>query len=184
MLGSMTTDEYLNLLRRIGWFEGLPPQAAMDVEANVRRTMNADEAPEPWPEPIWFDTECIEEPGDYTSLLALFSRCSYGTFEPVDVTERWEESGDDESPGLTVHLGFEVDGKRWERALVSEDAWVSADFFDLLDDVMESKGGGLAFGDVDTGDQTALFFLCNGQALDRAEEAGLLPEISPADDDE
>ena len=179
----MTPDQYLGQLREIGWFDGLPSQAAMDVEANVRRTLNAGEAPEPWPEPIWFDCESIGEPGDYKSLLDLFARCSYGTFEPANVQEQWEDDEDQ-----VVHLAFELYGRRFERTLRGEDSWVSPDFFDLLDEAMEKSGTGLAFGDIDTGDQTAMFFLCNAEAFDRAEESGLLPEIAPVgegdDDDE
>lgn len=174
----MTPDEYLSLLRRIGWFENLPSQAAMDVEANVRRTLNAGEAPEPWPEPIWFDCESITEQGDYTNLLDLFSRCSYGTFEPQNVREEWE----DEEAEQVVHLAFDLGGKRYERTLRGEDSWVSPDFFDLLDEAMETSGSGLVFADIDTGDQTALFFLANAEAFDRAEQAGILPEIEPEEE--
>jgi hypothetical protein len=170
---AMTPDQYLGQLREIGWFDGLPPQAAMDVEANVRRTINAGVDPEPWPEPIWFDCESIGEPGDYKSLLSLFSRCSYGAFEPSNVREQWEDDTDEQ----VVHLAFELGGRKFERTLRGEDSWVSPDFFDLLDEAMETSGSGLVFSDIDTGDQTAMFFLCNGEAYDRAEAAGLLPEL-------
>ena len=176
----MNAEQYLGLLRQIGWFEGLPPQAAMDVEANVRRTLNAGEAPEPWPEPIWFDCESITEQGDYTTLLDLFSRCSYGTFEPANVREQW----DDDAEEQVVHLAFDLRGKHYERTMHGEDTWVSPDFFDLLDEAMETSGSGLVFADIETGDQTALFFLCNAQAFDKAEESGLLPDIEPEDEAE
>jgi len=82
-----------------------------------------------------------------------------------------------------VHLAFDLGIRHFERTLHGEDDWISPDFFDLLDEAMESTGTGLAFGDIDTGDQTALFFLCNGEAFDRAEEAGLLPEIEATEEE-
>lgn len=176
----MTPDQYLDLLKKIGWFEGLPHQAAMDVEANVRRTLNAGEAPEPWPDAIWFDCESIHEPGDYAALLHLFSDSSYGAFEPSNVKEEW----DDDTDERVVHIAFDLGMRHFERTLHGEDDWVSPDFFDLLDEAMESTGSGLVFGDIDTGDQTALFFLCNADAFDRADEAGLLPTIEPEDEEE
>jgi hypothetical protein len=175
----MTPDQYLGILREIGWFQGLPPAAATAVEANVRRALDAGEAPEPWPEAIWFDCESITEPGDYASLLGLFARCSFGAFAPTNVREQWDDEPDEQ----VVHFAFDLAGRRFERTLHGEDSWVSPDFFDLLDEAMETSGSGLVFGDIDTGDQTALFFLCNPLALERAEREGLLPQIEPSEDE-
>lgn len=171
----MNAQQYLKALRDVGWFEGLPPDAASDVETNVTRAMDAGEAPEPWPQAIWFDCESIVEPGDYRELLDTFASGSYGMFTPENVRELWDDGEEDQ----VVHLSFEFGGRRFERTMRGEADWVAPDFFDLLDEAMETAGGGLVFGDVDTGDQTALFFLCNAAAFERAEELGLLPEIEP-----
>ncbi len=176
----MTPDQYLSALREIGWFEGLPSEAASDAEANVRRAVADGRDPEPWPEPAWFDCESIYEPGDYTALLDLFASASYGTFQPTNVREEW----DDEAGETVVQFGFDLNGKRFERTLRGDDEWVSPDLFDLLAEAMDSQGHGLAFCDIETGDQTALFFLCNAKAFVRADDAGLIPKLETEEEEE
>ena len=176
----MTPEQYLSDLRTTGWFDGLPPEAERDVEENVRTALAAGRAPEPWPEPAWFDCESIFAEGDYTALLDTFVAASYGTFAPTSVREEW----DDEAGETVVQFGFDLNGRRFERTLRGEDEWVSPDFFDLIAQAMESQGLGLVFCDVETGDQTALFFLCNARAFVRADDAGLIPTLEAPDEDE
>lgn len=74
----------------------------------------------------WFDTECIEDTGDYARVAMRFAEMFRDEFEIKDISDKVD--WDNES----AELSFECGGKRYHKSFVLDSDWLDVAVFELF----------------------------------------------------
>ena len=165
----MNSDDYWRRLKDTDWLESVPPSQHDAFRISVESALAGGRGPEALVTGE-YDVECIEDDGDYTTLLEQYADASYGKFRPESI----DDDVDWESEIATI--SFTLNGKHFERSFEQLSDYVSDEFDDTLNDILEEAGIQERFFQLPTDDQIAKLTFAKPETLRRAVEAGLLPQ--------
>ncbi|MCB9535215.1 MAG: hypothetical protein H6704_03045 [Myxococcales bacterium] len=119
---------------------------------------------------IWhFDTECIEDHGDYSAIARRMSELAQGDL-PLDGIADYVDIDAGQA-----HLSFELAGQRYRWDAKVEDDWVDPAILSKLASLLTRVGSSRRFTYIDLGGQGCLIGCATGEERKRlARETGLV----------
>lgn len=126
------------------------------------------EVGEPLSNDIWhFDTECIEDHGDYARVAQRMRDLANGDLPLENIKDYIDIVEDDEG---IAWLEFELDGEKYHWNLKVEDDWVDTDIFGMFIELLEKRGSKKRYTYFDLRGQDCLIGCCTPEQLEKLRE--------------
>jgi len=139
-------------------YEAAPYRALLEAMGGpISATVLLDGSPDIW----HFDTECIEDEGDYARIANKMKELAQGALPLENITDHVDLEGE------VAWLSVDLDGVtfKWD-ADVNTD-WVDPAILSLLAELLRSRNAGRRFTNVDLGGQSCLIGCSTDDALQR-----------------
>lgn len=164
----MNVDEYWKQLGKTGWLKSVPSTRHGALRLRIAKALKSGEG---WRGLVTggYDVECIEDEGDYVSLLKAYSDASYRKFQPKKI----KASLDPENGRATIR--FTLNGRNFRRSFEQDGDLVSEELDGVLNSILEKAGIPERFLQLPSDDQVAQLAFVKPVALRKAVAAGLVP---------
>lgn len=160
----MKSKDALKTLRRLGWFVGLGAEAEKRAAERIvaREDFDLESLAT-----VLLDVDGCESSEDYAAAIRSISRQVSDTFvlEPIATMRQ----------GATVSASFQVDSRRFNCSFVVNDDWLSMDLIENINEALGSVGHSVRLRALPVEDCVAHLAVVSDAALERAQEAGLVP---------
>jgi hypothetical protein len=169
----MTADLYWRKWQKIGWLRYVPKHQQEEIRACLEKNFKAN--------PKWaylclnqagIDSECIDGPGSYRSVLKDLARDSHGLFHPTRIREEHVALGK-RKHGIKV--SFSHDGKRFSTTVPFDGDYFEMGILDLVNESLAASGTKERFIELPAVDQLVFLVLVPPSIYDKAVAAKLIP---------
>ncbi|MFO0615281.1 MAG: hypothetical protein U0414_21995 [Polyangiaceae bacterium] len=160
----MKSEEAIEELRAIGWFDGLPPATTSTTLAAVQRKDQFDFESLT---SVRVDVDGCSSPEDYEAAIQQIAK---QTADAFSLRAREIRYSDDR-----ITAEFDVDGHGVECAFPQEDDWMSFEVIDAINSELERQGRRFGLHALPVADSVAHFAITSEQAFRAAVERGLVP---------
>lgn len=167
-------QDVLGRLDAIGWFSDLPTD---DVRAALRATLTeyvADHGRAGVVPALCTATildECIEDTGDYVSVVRALAKGSHGRFAPTAVEDAFPD------PYADVQVSITCSNRLYEGSVPFPDDYVQPEFFQFVNEILADLSISQRFHPLSLPKEPNTYILfVSDSVLDRALKARLIPK--------
>lgn len=164
----MGWDAYWQRLKETGWLDSVPESRQDALRVSVESALEKLRGPAALITGQ-YDSECIEDDDDYTRLIELYADASYGKVRPEEVGAKidWENK--------RATISITLNGKEYERTFAHSGDYVSDEFDDSLNSILQEAGIEECFFQLPSTDQIVNLSFATHETVQKAVAAGLLP---------